>query len=231
MIASGTGPGTITADGCPVEVYLHFPAQGEAELVHGAGAPGAAVLDLGCGTGRIAHPLIALGHPVTAVDESAAMLAHVRGAETVQAEIAGLELGRMFDVVLMASHLINTVDDVRRRALLASAVRHLAPGGLLVAEQYPAAWFDEVSDQSCGYLGDVAVDLYDVYREGDVVTATVRYRLADRTWTQTFDALRLSTHQLHAELHAVGLSFDRWLHPDRSWFAATRERGATPARP
>jgi SAM-dependent methyltransferase len=222
MIASGTGPGTITADGCAVEVYLHFPPQGEAELVHAAAGPGTAVLDLGCGTGRIAHPLIALGHPVVAVDESAQMLAHVRGAETVHAEITRLELGRAFDVVLMASHLVNTVDNERRRALLASAARHLAPGGLLVVEQYPPAWFDEVSDRADGRLGEVAVDLHDVRRDGNVVTATVRYRMGGRTWTQTFDALRLSAGQLHAELLAAGLSFDRWLRPDRSWFAARR---------
>jgi hypothetical protein len=46
--------------------------------------------------------------------------------------------------------------------------------------------------------------------------------MGGRTWTQTFDALRLSAGQLHAELLAAGLSFDRWLRPDRSWFAARR---------
>ena len=44
-------------------------------------------------------PLIALGHPVVAVDESPEMLAHVGGAETVRARIQDLALGRRFGVV------------------------------------------------------------------------------------------------------------------------------------
>ncbi len=49
-------------------------------MYEAAGA-GASILELGCGAGRVTHPLVALGHPVVAVDESPEMLAHVRGAE------------------------------------------------------------------------------------------------------------------------------------------------------
>lgn len=220
-MSSGTGRGPITADGCAVELYLRFPHQGEADLIHEAAPANARVLDLGCGTGRIAHPLIALGHPVTAVDFSADMLAHVRGAETVQAEIAGLDLGRRFDVVLMASHLVNTPDDGERHALLAAAARHLAPTGQLIAELYPLRWFDEVTDRSGGHIGDVGADLTGVRRDGDIVSATIRYRAGDELWTQTFSARRLDDAALRAELKAVGLAFDRWLRDDRSWFAAS----------
>jgi SAM-dependent methyltransferase len=219
-MSAGTGRGPITADGCPVELYLHFPHLGEADLIHATVPPGAHILDLGCGTGRLAHPLIALGHPVTAVDSSADMLAHVRGAETVHAEIAGLELGRRFDVVLMASHLVNTPDDGARHALLAAAARHVAPAGLLIAELYPLRWFDEVVDRSGGHIGDVEADLTDVRRDGDVVSATIRYRLGDEVWTQTFSARRLDDAALRAELAHVGLAFGRWLRADRSWFTA-----------
>lgn len=48
-----------------------------------------------------------LGHPVTAVDQSAAMLAQVQGAETMLADIGTLDLGRTFPAVLLASQLIN----------------------------------------------------------------------------------------------------------------------------
>jgi hypothetical protein len=61
---AGTGPGKLTADGCAVDLYRQLPALGEAEIVHAAIHPDAAVLDLGCGTGRITHPLVELGHPV-----------------------------------------------------------------------------------------------------------------------------------------------------------------------
>jgi predicted RNA methylase len=53
-------------DGSPVDLYLLSPPAGEAERLHAAIAGGVAVLDLGCGVGRIAHELIRLGHPVVA---------------------------------------------------------------------------------------------------------------------------------------------------------------------
>lgn len=221
-MSAGTGPGAITDDGCPVEVYLRFPPQGEADLVHAQVPAAASVLDLGCGTGRIAHPLAALGHQVVAVDQSAQMLAHVNLPGVVHAPIAGLDLGRTFDAVLMASHLVNTVDDEVRRGFLTTAARHLRPGGVLIAEQYPPEWFEAVGDRSGGRIGDVHADLRDVRRDGDVVTATICYRFGDDSWTQTFSALRLDDEALHCELRGAGLSFERWCSEDRSWFAAVR---------
>jgi SAM-dependent methyltransferase len=79
------------------------------------------------GTGRVAHRLIELGHRVVAVDQSAAMLAHIRDAETVCAPIAGLDIGRAFGV-LLASHLANVPDRPGRQAILTAARRHVAPG-------------------------------------------------------------------------------------------------------
>jgi SAM-dependent methyltransferase len=225
-MSPGSGRGAITADGCAVEVYLRLPHLGEADLIHAAIPRGATVLDLGCGVGRIAHPLLELGHPVTAVDSSDDMLAHVRGAETVQASIAELELGRRFDAVLLASHLVNTADDAARAALLRAAARHLAPHGVLVAECHPPAWFAEVHDGAGGWLGEVQVEVADVRRHGEILAGTVRYRLGDEAWTQPFDALRLDEAGLRGELAAAGLSFERWLRADQSWF---RARPATPA--
>src|SRR5437660_10300272 len=111
----GSGPGVITPDGCAVDFYARLAAMGEPEIVHGAIPPGSSILELGCGAGRVTHPLVALGHPVVAVDESPEMLAHIRGAETVRARIQDLALGRRFDVVLLASHLISTDDAAERR--------------------------------------------------------------------------------------------------------------------
>ena len=71
----GTGPGVITPDGCAVELYRLLPPMGEPEIVHAAIPAGAAILELGAGAGRVTHALVALGHPVVAVDESAEMLA------------------------------------------------------------------------------------------------------------------------------------------------------------
>jgi 2-polyprenyl-3-methyl-5-hydroxy-6-metoxy-1,4-benzoquinol methylase len=78
---TGRGNATSTDDGCPVEIYAALPPGGEAGVIHAAIPPAARVLELGCGTGRIAEPLAALGHRVTGVDSSAAMPAHLRHRE------------------------------------------------------------------------------------------------------------------------------------------------------
>jgi SAM-dependent methyltransferase len=90
---TGTGPGVITPDGCAVELYARLPAWREPGVIHKAAGSGATILELGCGAGRVTHPLIELGHEVTAVDESQEMPASVRGAQTVLARIQDLDLG------------------------------------------------------------------------------------------------------------------------------------------
>src|SRR3984957_12072689 len=97
----GSGPGVCQPEGW------------EAGIVHEAAGAGASILELGSGAGRVTHPLVALGHPVVAVDESPEMLAHVRGAETGCARIEDLDLGRRVGAVLLASHLINADDETR----------------------------------------------------------------------------------------------------------------------
>ena len=136
----------ITPDGCAVDFYARVTARGEPEIVHGAAGPGAWILELGCGAGRIAHPLVALGHPVVAVDESPEMLAHVRGAEKVCARIEHLALGRRFDVVLLASHLINTDDTAQRTAFLAACRDHVAGDACVIIQQQAPGWFASATD-------------------------------------------------------------------------------------
>ncbi|PKV93142.1 methyltransferase family protein [Amycolatopsis echigonensis] len=205
---------SVTPDGCPVDLYLELPAAGEPEVIHGAIPPGAEVLELGCGTGRVTHPLLALGHPVVAVDESAEMLAHVRGAETVCARIDELHLDRRFPVVVLGSHLVNGPD---RKELLAAVRRHLTADGQLLVEWHPPAWFDQVADGSGGRLGDVRIALEDVRRDGARLSATVVYSLGGRTWKQPFTCENFS---LEPALEQAGLRFERWVTADRDWFSA-----------
>ena len=80
----GSGPGEISPDGSSVELYARLPEnRTAAAMIHQAIPAGATVLELGAGTGRVTHPLLALGHPVVAVDVSAGMLARIRGAQTI----------------------------------------------------------------------------------------------------------------------------------------------------
>jgi SAM-dependent methyltransferase len=217
---SGSGPGVITPDGCAVDVYTRLPATGEPELIRDAVASGSSILELGSGAGRVTHPLVALGYAVVAVDESAEMLALVRGAQTVQARIGDLDLGRTFDAVLLGSHLVNTPDADERSAFLTSARRHVAPDGLVLIEWHPPEWFDTVANGAGGAVGPIRVEIGDISRDGDLLSATVRYWSDTELWTQTFTALRLTEDHVASELSAAGLRFDRWLTNEHTWFAA-----------
>ncbi len=54
---AGTGPGAITPDGCAVELYARIPAGEEPDIIERAVAASARILELGCGVGRVTHPL------------------------------------------------------------------------------------------------------------------------------------------------------------------------------
>jgi SAM-dependent methyltransferase len=167
----GTGPGVITPDGCAVDFYALMPDFGEPAIVHEAAGAGAAILELGCGAGRVTGPLVALGHPVVAVDESPEMLAHVRDAERVCARIQDLSLGRRFGAVLLASHLINA-DDETRRTFLDACRRHVADDGCVIIQQHSPEWFATATDGEVSRAGMI-LRLRDVTRPApNLVSAT-----------------------------------------------------------
>lgn len=209
----------ITPDGCSVEFYARITAMGEPAIVHDAIRPGARILELGCGAGRVTHPLIALGHPVVAVDESPEMLAHVRGAETVCARIEDLVLGRRFDAVLLGSHLINA-DPPHRTAFLAACARHVADDGCVIIEQHPPQWFSAAADAE-NVRNGIIFRLRDVSRPApNLVSATVEYVDGDQRWTQTFTATRLEENELANVLADAGLRRAEYLTDDHGWLRA-----------
>jgi SAM-dependent methyltransferase len=205
----------VAPDGSPVEIYRALSGEAEAELIASALPAGATILELGCGTGRVTHELVARGFAVTAVDESAEMLEHVRGAETVQARIEEVDLRRTFDCVLLASHFVNAPDaDV----FLAACARHVDAGGVVLVEAYPSDL--EWAVGRVTRIGDVSFGLADVDLEGDRVRATMAYELDGRRWLQEFEAVLLDDDALERALQRSGLAFERWLDRARGWFAA-----------
>jgi SAM-dependent methyltransferase len=220
----GTGPGVITPDGCAVDFYALMPDFGEPAIVHEAAGEGASILELGCGAGRVTHPLIELGHQVVAVDESPEMLSHVHGAETVCARIQDLSLGRRFAAVLLASHLINA-DDETGGVFLDACRRHVADDGCVIIQQHSPEWFAAAKDGQVTRDG-VVYRLRDVSRPApNLVSATVEYVVGERCWTQTFTTKRLDEDELAAALAAAGLCLDRYLTEDRSWLRAVPVTG------
>lgn len=107
--------------------------------------PEARVLDLGCGTGRLALALATAGHLVTGIDPSAAALAAASakpGAERVTWLLGTAESAAegAFDVAIMTGHVAQFMTGANEwpRALRALR-RALRPGGRLGFHSYNAA--------------------------------------------------------------------------------------------
>jgi SAM-dependent methyltransferase len=208
----------VAPDGSPVAFYTRLPATGEPELIHGVLAPGSSVLDLGCGPGRIAGPLADLGHPVTGVDDGSGMIAALPvGVAGVVADARTVRLGRRFDAVLLASHLVNAPDD--GPAFVATAAAHVEPGGVVIGETYPPGWDPAPTVGRETRLGDARITLLRADVVGDRIEAEVRYGVDDLEWTQPFSARLLDEDGVRTLLADQGLTFECWL--DRAgWFLA-----------
>ncbi|MDG6109806.1 hypothetical protein Daura_13930 [Dactylosporangium aurantiacum] len=209
----------VTADGRPVGLYAVLPHNGEPAFVHANVPPGAAVLDLSGSAGRIADPLVALGHPVTVADDSAGMLALVRAARTVLAGPGALDLGERFPVVLVAGTRVNAADPSVRAGLLDACRRHVAPDGQVVMQWLPPSWFDRAAS-STGRIWPVEVDVEIESFDGTVLRSRTTYRLGDARWELRGAVRRLSRAELHAALAGAGLRFDRHLRGGRQFFSA-----------
>jgi SAM-dependent methyltransferase len=134
---------------------------GEADFV-AALAP-ASVLDAGCGTGRVARELARRGIHVTGIDVDASMIATARelGPELDWhlGDVAVLDLGRTFDVVVMAGNVPLFTPAANREPLVAGCARHLAEGGALVSGfQLDQGYRLEEYDEQCHRAGLVCVE-------------------------------------------------------------------------
>jgi SAM-dependent methyltransferase len=204
----------VAPDGSPVELYALLPDLGEGETVARAVPDGAEILELGCGTGRIVRQLVARGYRVVGVDQSPEMLAHVRDAETVEADIETVDLGRRFDAVVLASHLFNEESPAVRRAFLDACLRH---ADVVVIERLPPDW---QPSRERSRLGEIETWLEEVAVDGDVVRGAVLYEYDGRRWRHDFSMRRLDDEQTDAALAEAGLRVDRYLDEKRTWLKA-----------
>ena len=210
----------IAPDGSPVLLYARLPALGEPELIHGAVPAGAQILELGAGAGRITHELLALGHEVVAVDNSSAMLASIRGAETVLADLEALDLRRRFPVVVLASNFINDPDTATRRAFLACCARHVLPNGRVLLQGFPRDW---IPNTDWFRRGDVRIRLKRFELDGDLVSGEMEYLVDGVELRHVFESKLLSEEELEHDLRAVGLRRSRLLDDSGAWTEAVPE--------
>ncbi len=117
------------------------------------------VLDAGCGMGRVGIELARRGIEVVGVDLDDDLLDRARRAAPelawVHGSLAGLDVGRRFDVVVMAGNVIPFVAASDRAEAVAGCARHVARGGRLVAgfslrPDWPTL---DAYDEWCGAAG------------------------------------------------------------------------------
>jgi len=126
------------------------------------------VLDLGCGTGRVALDLAEHGVPVVGLDIDHVLLDELRRragelpVETVRADARAFDLGRRFPVVLAPMQTVQLLGGAAGRAgFLRCAKAHLEPGGVFaIAVADDIQTFDEV---------EATLPLPDVHEEGGTV--------------------------------------------------------------
>lgn len=112
----------------------------DAVLAEAAPTVGKTVIDLGCGNGQLSLPLARKGALVTAVDISARMIetleekAAEEGAriETMALPIQELKIRAASVDLVVSNYMMHHLYDDEKRAVVASAVTWLKPGGRLV---------------------------------------------------------------------------------------------------
>jgi SAM-dependent methyltransferase len=194
----------------------------EPDIIAAAVPAGAHILELGSGVGRMTHPLMERGFTVTAVDESAEMLARVRGARTIRSSIEALDLGEKFDVVMLASFLVHAGDIDVRRGLLRTCARHVADGGCVLIQREGEEYHTNVPRERVDASG-FTVRILSSEPVGDGVDSVrAEYEFPDAVWTQTFLSRPLSKEQFEEALAEAGLRVDKYLTPDGIWVRAVR---------
>jgi SAM-dependent methyltransferase len=115
---------------------------GEARFCAALLAPGARVLDAGCGTGRVGIRLDELGHHVVGADIDESMLAVARRTaphiEWHLADVSGLSAAHLdgasdFDMAILAGNVVPLLAEGTLPRAVRGLVTLLRPGALLVA--------------------------------------------------------------------------------------------------
>jgi SAM-dependent methyltransferase len=186
--------------------------------------PRARVLDLGCGTGRLALGLAAAGHIVTGIDPSSAALAAAKakaGAASVTWIHGTVQLApsAAFDVAIMTGHVAQFLlaENDWGQALEALS-RSLVPGGRLAFNAYdPDAriwerWSSNDSRRQV-VLGDgttVAIWTEVTQRTGDIVSFSHHYRFPQGETRRSDSCLRFwSAARIRQSVIDAGFTIER----------------------
>lgn len=119
------------------ERFSFVPRYGAGLMELLTAAPGARVVDLGCGAGALTEKLAGRGYDALGVDASPEMLSAARKAypnlSFLLADARSFALDRPADAIF-SNAVFHWIDASEQDALLANVARNLKPGGELVCE-------------------------------------------------------------------------------------------------
>ncbi|WP_051866826.1 class I SAM-dependent methyltransferase [Corynebacterium atypicum] len=122
--------------------WRNFIAQGkdidgEARLIDAIAPRGARIVDIGCGTGRVAGYLAARGHHLVGTDLDPVLIGYARADfPEVRFEVGDIETESVpegnFDIAVSAGNVMGLLSESGRAGALANIAAALKPGGRFV---------------------------------------------------------------------------------------------------
>ena len=127
------------------------------------------VLELACGTGRIAIRLVQSGVSVVGLDRSPEMLAvamrkstHNKYVHWIEADMRDFELDQRFDLVIIPDHSFHNLNSADDQYACLNCVRdHLVPGGTLVVH------LDHMNSHNMCWLGEISGEKGGIFEEAE----------------------------------------------------------------
>lgn len=184
---------------------------------HLALTPGARVLDVPCGAGRLAIPLARRGARVTGVDASEECLAAAREdaaraavtVEWIQADMRALPRGAAWDAVVCFGNSFGYLDDAGNRGFLARAANALAGGGRFALDygQTPESVFPRLAPVQAAEIEGIRFEEETRY---DAVAGRIENRFTisrgARTETKLASQSAYTVREVIDMLRTVGLA-------------------------
>jgi SAM-dependent methyltransferase len=189
-------------------------------------AVGGPILDLACGTGRLARALALDGHRVTGLDLAPAMVARARlldpdgRVEWRVGDAAGFELGRRFRLIVMTAHAFqHLIGAPAQGGLFDCVVRHLTSDGIFAfetrnpgrqdyADGAAFKFWRRFSDPARGPVEVWAASDFDAATQVDRVTLVRRFADGEERRSQALLQFT-DAATLDARMAAAGLVYER----------------------
>ncbi len=176
-----------------------------------AHAQGQAVLEVGCGTGRVAIRLAKLGVDIVGLDLSPAMLVLAReksaamaNVRWIQDDMTSFNLGETFGLVIIPAHsfqfMLTPADQL---ACFENIIGHLAPGGTIVVH---------VDHLNVQWLGDRMKENGGVHKEVGrfIHPGTGRSIQTLKAWSYEPSTQTATAHTIWRETTVEGQAASQW---------------------